>query len=262
MRNIKLILEYDGTRYCGWQKQPQQNVPTVQGELDSALRRLLGESIDTVTAGRTDTGVHAYGQVVNFFTESDMKLSRIPYSLNAILPDDIVIKSGEEVSAEFDARHDPLWREYHYYILNRPYGSVFLDRFVVRKAKPLDIGKMDMAVKYLEGRHDFTSFCTVPRGSAKNNGIDNPVRKVLEISCSRDPEIVWVGEPVEGLITIKIRAHAFLHNMVRIIVGTAMEVGLGRRDPEGFKSILDAKDRSKAGMTAPAKGLTLVKVQY
>jgi tRNA pseudouridine38-40 synthase len=260
MRNIKLILEYDGTRYRGWQKQPHQDVRTVQGELDSALAKLLSEPVETIAAGRTDAGVHAYGQVVNFKTSSDMALSRISYSLNAILPDDIAVKSAEEVSAGFDARHDPLWREYHYYILNRSYRSVFLDRFVLHEGRSLDIGKIDEAVRRLQGRHDFTSFCTVPRGIA--SAVDNPVRKVLEASCRHASDIVWAGEPVEGLITVKIRAHAFLHNMVRIVVGTAVEVGLGRRNPEDFTRILEAGDRSQAGMTAPAKGLTLVKVQY
>lgn len=260
MRNIMLSIEYEGTKYCGWQKQPQQGLRTVQVELESALTKLLSEPVETIVAGRTDTGVHAYGQVVNFTTSSDMALSRIPYSLNAILPYDIAVKSAKEVSIEFNARYDPKWREYHYYILNRSFRSVFLDRFVLHERRSLNVENMNEAVSQLRGSHDFTSFCTVPRNSA--NSIENPVRKVIEISCLRTADIVWVGEPVEGLINIRIRAHAFLHNMVRIIAGTAVEVGLGKRNPDDFKRILDAADRSLAGMTAPAKGLTLVKVQY
>ena len=260
MRNIKLLLEYDGTDFSGWQKQPEQGVRTIQAELEGALSTLLGEPIETNAAGRTDAGVHACGQVVNFFTASDMPIRRIPYSLNAILPDDIVAKHAEEVPRKFDARRDPQWREYHYYILNRSYRSVFVGRFVHHEARALDVEAMNEAVSFLEGRHDFTSFYTAPARAA--NTIDNPVRTVLKISCRRSADIVWAGEPLEGLIAIRVRAHAFLHNMVRIIAGTAIDVGLGNLSPADMESILEARDRTKAGMTAPAKGLTMVKVQY
>lgn len=260
MRNIKLTLEYDGTNFNGWQKQPKQRTRTIQAELEMALSTLLGESIETVTAGRTDAGVHAFNQVVNFFTASDMSTRRIPYSLNALLPDDIVAKDAEEVGAEFDARRDPKWREYHYHILNRSYRSIFADKFVHHEAKTLNVEAMDEALNFLKGRHDFTSFYTTPYKA--ENVPENLIRTILEISCKRSSDIVWFGEPLEGLITIKVRAHAFLHNMVRIIAGTAIDVGLGRLSPLDVKSILEAKDRSKAGRTAPAKGLTLVRVEY
>lgn len=258
MRNIKLTLEYDGTHFNGWQKQLKQEVRTVQGELERAIATLLGGSVETNTAGRTDTGVHAFGQVANFATASDMSIRRIPYSLNALLPDDIVVKDAIEVPAGFDARRDPKWREYHYYILNRPYRSVFTDRFVHHEARLLEVGAMNEAVVQLTGRHDFTSFCNAI-SAAK---IDNPVRKVLEISCARSEDIVWAGEPLQGLVTLRVRAHAFLHNMVRIIAGTAIEVGLGITAPADMAAILAARDRAKAGRTAPAKGLTLVRVEY
>lgn len=259
MRNIKLVLEYDGTNYCGWQKQEKQNVRTLQAEIETALSTLLGEPVETITAGRTDTGVHAFGQVVNFRTGNlDMPIRRIPYSTNALLPDDIAIKAAEEVVADFDARRDPAWREYHYYILNRSERSVFFNRFTHHEAKPLDVDKMAEAVRYLKGEHDFTSFCNAV-SAAKT---ENPVRKVLDISCARSEDIVWAGEPLEGLITLKVRAHAFLHNMVRIIAGTAIDIGLGNLEAADIGEILEARDRSKAGRTAPAKGLTLVRVQY
>lgn len=260
MRNIKLILEYDGKNFSGWQRQAKQEVRTVQGELEGALSTLLGEPIEALSAGRTDAGVHAFGQVVNFHTSSSMELRRIPYSLNALLPDDIVVKHAEVVPEEFDARRDPQWREYHYYILNRPYRSVFVGRFVHHEARALDVEAMGEAVRQLKGRHDFTSFYTISSKIA--NLSDNPVRTVLDISCTRSADIVWAGEPLEGLVTLHVRAHAFLHNMVRIIAGTAIDVGLGILAPSDIMPILHAKDRTKAGRTAPAKGLTLVKVQY
>jgi len=260
LRNIKLTLEYDGTNFSGWQKQAGQDVRTIQGELEVGLSTLLGQPIETNTAGRTDAGVHAFGQVVNFFTTSDMPIRRIPYSLNAILPDDIVAKGAEEVPKEFDARRDPKWREYHYYILNRYYRSVFMDRFVHHEARALDVDAMNKALGFLKGRHDFTSFYTTSVKS--ENMVENRVRTVLEISCRRSEDIAWAGEPLEGLITVRVRAHAFLHNMVRIIAGTAIDVGLGNISPDDIKSILEAKDRTRAGRTAPAKGLTLVRVEY
>jgi tRNA pseudouridine38-40 synthase len=267
-RNIKLILEYDGTAYSGWQKQRRTGVPTVQGMLENAIATLLGEQIETTTAGRTDAGVHAFAQVVNFKTSSDLALTRIPYSLNAILPADIGIKSAEEVPIGFDARRDPQWREYHYYILNRPNKTVFFDRFVLHEGRSLDVLNMNEAISYLVGQHDFTSFFTRRREKdghkvdvAKLKAI-NPVRTVFEATCRKSSETVWAGEPVESMITIKIRAHAFLHNMVRIIVGTLIDVGLGRKAPGDVREILSAKNRAHAGQTASAKGLTLVKVKY
>ncbi len=257
-RNIKLTLEYDGTNYSGWQKQEKQDVRTLQGTIEAALSTLLGETIETNVAGRTDAGVHAFNQVLNFKTSSDTSTRRIPYSLNALLPEDIVAKEAEEVPMDFDARRDPKWREYHYYILNRPYRTVFADRFVHHEARPLDIEAMDEAVRHFKGRHDFTSFCVSESAAA----IENPARTVLEASCRASNDIVWFGEPLEGLVAIKMRAHAFLHNMVRIIAGTAIDVGLGILSPQDIPSIIEAKDRTKAGKTAPAKGLTLVKVQY
>jgi tRNA pseudouridine38-40 synthase len=261
-RNIKLILEYDGTAYSGWQKQQRPGVVTVQGVLENAIATLLGEQVETTTAGRTDAGVHAFAQVVNFKTSSDLQ------SLNAILPTDIGIKSAEEVPLGFDARRDPNWREYHYYILNRPNKTVFFDRFVLHVGRSLDVSNMNEAISYLVGQHDFTSFFT-PRREKDGQNADfeqlksiNPVRTVLEATCRKSSETVWAGEPVEGMITIRIRAHAFLHNMVRIIVGTLIDVGLGRYAPGDVKEILSAKDRTHAGQTASAKGLTLVKVKY
>jgi len=260
MRNIKLTLEYDGTNYSGWQRQARQSVKTLQGEIERALSILLGEPIEVNAAGRTDAGVHAFGQVVNFITASNMTIRRIPYSLNALLPDDIAAKDAEEVPESFDARRDPEWREYRYYILNRSYRSVFVGRFVHHEARPLDVEAMNKAVGFLKGRHDFTSFFTASDKNAVP--VDNPVRTILEISCRRSADIVWAGEPIEGLVTLCVRAHAFLHNMVRIIAGTAIDVGLGKLSPSDIPAILEAKNRQAAGRTAPAKGLTLAKVKY
>lgn len=254
MRRTKMILEYMGTRYSGWQKQP--HAPSVQEELESALSTLLREDIEVLGAGRTDAGVHAYGQVATFDTSADVDLGKVRWSLNAILPDDIAVKELEEVPYEFDARRDAAWREYHYFILNRPYPSAFFSGLTLHIARPLDVASMDAAAKHLIGKHDFAAFCQISEVEGST------VREVLEAEVKSDGNIVWAGEPLEGLVTIRVRAQAFLYNMVRIIAGTLLDVGSGKLSPDDVRSILDSKDRTKAGRTAPPHALTLVKVAY
>ncbi len=249
-----MTLEYLGTRYSGWQKQP--HAPSVQGELESALSTLLREDIEVLGAGRTDAGVHAFRQVASFATSADVDLGKMRWSLNAILPDDIVVKKLEEVPYEFDARRDAAWREYHYYVLNRPYPSAFFSGLTLHVARPLDVISMDAAVKRLVGKHDFAAFCQTSEVEGST------IREVLEAAVERDEKIVWAGEPLEGLVTIRIRAQAFLYNMMRIIAGTLLDVGSGKLSRDDMAAILDSRDRTKAGRTAPPHALTLVEVVY
>lgn len=252
-RTIKMILEYMGTGYRGWQRQ--DNGPSIQGEIERALATLLKEKVAVMGAGRTDAGVHAFKQVAAFKSSSDMELLRMRWSLNALLPGDIVVKRLEEVPSGFDPRRDALWREYHYYLLNRPYPSAFFSGLTLHISKPLDVEAMDLSAKYLVGEHDFAAFCAADvEGST--------VRRVLEAEVIRDGKIVWAGEPLEGLVTVRIRAHAFLYNMMRIVTGTLLDVGRGKSTPSGFDDVLGAGDRTRAGKTLSPRGLTLVEVAY
>lgn len=261
-RNIKTTVEYLGTRYSGFQPQKgQPGRPTVQGELEKALSLILGHGVRINGAGRTDAGVHAFGQVVNFETPSKMSGERLLRSANAVLPPDIAVKAVEDVSPEFDARRSAVWREYHYYILNRPHRSVFFDPLCHFVAPPLDVEAMGKAASALLGRHDFSAFCSSE--GLRQLGPDRTAeRTVLEIACGPSEAIVWAGEPLEGLITLRVRAHAFLHNMVRVMAGTLLWVGRGRLGAADVVEILASKDRRRAGPTAPAKGLTLVRIHY
>lgn len=248
MRNIKLTLEYLGTNYVGWQAQPEGHGPSIQQELERALSTLLKEDIKTVAAGRTDAGVHATGQVANFKTNSDVTLDKLRWSGNGLLPNDIVIKEAEEVPEDFDARRSAQWREYDYHILNRSYPSPFHSQVTHYVARPLTISAMNEASGYLVGRHDFSSFCVAT--SAKEQA--STVREILFLRCLKE----------EDLVKVRVRAESFLHNMVRIIAGTLIRVGLGEVSPGEVKKILRAEDRKKAGPTAPAQGLFLTRVYY
>lgn len=242
-RNIKLTLEYLGTNYHGFQKQP--GLSTIQSELDKTLSLILGEQIRVIGAGRTDAGVHSTGQVANFKTSSDMVLSRLQWSANSLLPSDIVITDAEEVDPKFNARWSAVSREYVYRILNRTYPSAFRAGTTYFFARELNVETMDAACSYLRGEHDFSAFCSsYPR--------HNYVREVMEAECKRE----------DDLLGVRIKANSFLHNMVRIIVGTLIEVGLGDLPVEAMKEILESKDRNRAGVTAPAHGLVLTKVEY
>ncbi|MHB0976258.1 MAG: tRNA pseudouridine(38-40) synthase TruA [Candidatus Aquicultorales bacterium] len=254
MRNIKMTLEYLGTNYSGWQRQAGR--PSIQEELEGALATLLHEKTAVYGAGRTDAGVHAYGQAATFKTASGFALGKIRWSLNALLPEDIVVKELEEVGEDFDARRHAAWREYHYYIINRPYPSAFFGGLTLHISRPLDAEAMNAAIAHLGGRHDFASFCVAAEKP------DSTVRTVLEAEVSEAANIVWAGRPLDGLLTVRVRAHAFLYNMMRIVAGTLIDVGDGKRSPDEMPALLAAKDRTQAGRTAPPHGLTLVKVAY
>lgn len=243
MHNVKLIIEYDGAPYHGWQVQPGKE--TVQGMLQEKLKILLHEKAILKVAGRTDSGVHASGQAANFKTNSELAPESIQKALNSLLPQAIVIREVCYAPDEFDARASALSRLYRYSILNRGFRSVFLDRFTYFYPYPLKTALIRKASGYLIGRHNFSSFC---RGRHQN-----PVKTVMGIKVSSNRE---------GFIYIDIESNAFLTNMVRIIAGTLLEAGRGRIAPERLKDILEAKDRKLAGPTLPAKGLCLMRVIY
>jgi len=244
MKRLKMTVAYDGTDYSGFQIQPNQ--VTVQGVIEQALARITGESLQIVGSGRTDAGVHARGQVFHVDTNSSIPLEKWAYILNQHLPDDIVIRQVEEVPPTFHARFDVKQKEYRYCIDNRPVPDVFFHRYADHIRHPLDLEKMRQAARYLLGEHDFTSFC-----SAKT-WVENKVRTIYQLDVRQEGPFVWVI----------CRGNGFLYNMVRIIVGTLVEVGLHKRDPASIPEVLAARDREQAGKTAPAKGLTMWEVIY
>lgn len=244
MRNVKLVIEYKGTNYAGFQKQPDQL--TIQDVLEKILSQMLQEKVTLTGAGRTDAGVHAKGQTANFFTASEMECGRIKRSANSLLPEDIAIKEVLNVSETFNARRDAVSREYKYLVLNKDYPSPFWNDISYFYHRVLNVEAMSKAANVLEGTHDFSSFCvavSAPEQSTRN------MHKI-------------VVQKKEDLIHFDFQANAFLHNMVRIIVGTLIQVGAGERHPQQLVEILEARDRTKAGPTAPAHGLTLMKVNY
>lgn len=242
--NIKLTVEYDGTNYHGWQIQTTGE--TIQSVLERAVSTFLRKSTRITGSGRTDAGVHALGQVVNFFSDKEYEPHRIRRALNALTPFDITIKEVAIVPDSFDARRDGRSRVYEYHILNRPTPSPFHLNRAWHVHQPLDVNAMREAIPCLIGEHDFSSF------RAAGCDAEHPVRKVYANSLDR------CGE----LLVYTIEATAFLRHMVRNIIGTVAEVGLGLRTPQSFVELLEARDRTKAGVTAPAHGLFLVEVKY
>jgi len=242
--NIKLIVEYDGTNYHGWQIQPSGE--TIQAVLEKAVAAFLGQSTRVTAAGRTDAGVHALGQVVNFFCDREFDRHRIRRALNALTPGDIAIKEVERVPDSFDARRDGRSRVYEYRILNRAAPSPFYLTTALHVHDALDVDAMKGAIRFLEGEHDFSSF------QAAGCDAVHAVRKVYRTSLDQRGE----------LLVYTIEATAFLRHMVRNIVGTLLEVGRGQRSPSSFAELLEAKDRTKAGPTAPPHGLFLMEVKY
>jgi tRNA pseudouridine38-40 synthase len=245
MRNIRLLIEYDGANYQGWQVQPKG--PTVQGMIEEKLTLITGEAIHLIGSGRTDSGVHAFGQVANFKTKSQLDVHSIQRALNSLLPPDIVIQKAEEVEEDFHARRQSKSKVYEYRILNRDLRSAFHHEYAWHIPQKLDLEEMRKATRILIGEHDFSSFRSV--GSPTRTAI----RRVIRAEWKRGRD---------GLIRFEIEANGFLKQMVRAIVGTLVEVGKGKIDSEEFRKILNARDRKKAGPTAPAHGLFLKEVKY
>lgn len=247
--NIKLTIEYIGTDFSGWQKQP--NKLNIQGRIEKAIYDVTGQEVELIGAGRTDAGVHALGQVANFKIDKDIDLNKLPIALNSKLKGKIIIKKAEEVDENFHSRYNAKKRIYRYVINNNKTPSAFYDNLELFIQKKLDVDKMNKAIKYIEGEHDFAAF------KSSGTSSKNSCRTIYNAEVKR----IIRKEINEERIYIEITGSGFLYNMVRIIAGTLIEVGLGKRKPEELKEILESKDRKKAGKTALAKGLFLISVE-
>ena len=237
-------MEYDGTDFCGFQFQPE--LRTVAGELEDALARLFAQPVKVTVAGRTDAGVHAAGQVISFVAHDAFPVDKLSIALNTSLPPDLSARDAERVDAEFSARNSALERCYTYAVLNRRDPSAVLRRFAHHEYRPLDLARMRAAAAPLVGEHDFATFC----GYLPDRG--GTVRTLHAIEIEGDGE----------LVRFHLRGGGFLHRMVRIVVGTLLDVGAGRREPSDVAAMLAARDRRIAGPTAPAAGLVLADVVY
>ena len=244
MKRIKLTVAYDGTDYCGWQIQP--NGITVEEVLNRNLSELTGEEIAVTGASRTDSGVHAQGNVAVFDSDTTIPPERIAYAVNRKLPEDIVVIRSEEVPGDWHPRYQETEKTYEYHILNREMPDPVRRRDTYFVSYPLDLEAMRRAAAYLKGEHDFRSFCNV------HTDVQDTVRTIYDL------DIIRSGD----LVTVRIRGNGFLYNMVRIIVGTLVRVGRGFYSPGQVKEILEAKERTSAGVTAPPQGLVLVKIDY
>lgn len=245
MPRIKCTVAYDGTQFSGYQIQPGKR--TVQGEIEKALGKLhKGLVIKSVASGRTDAGVHAKGQVIHFDSPFEMGPSKWQTALNAWLPTDIVIDEAEIASPDFHARYDSIGKEYRYVVDLSKKRDPFQRNYAFQYTYELDYIAMKEAMKYLIGTHDFTSFCSV------KTVVENRVRTLREIEFFEE----------KGQLVFRFVGNGFLYNMVRILVGTLLEVGNGRRNPYQISTILENKDRTYAGKTAPGHGLYLWKVFY
>jgi tRNA pseudouridine38-40 synthase len=242
MRNIKLTIEYDGTNFVGWQMQ--SNGRSVQEEISKAIGQILREPVTLIGAGRTDSGVHARGQVANFHTRSTMDAQAILNGLNGVLPEDICLHAADDVPQSFHARYDARLRTYRYFVSHgpSPIGRYF-QWFVKFR---LDVDVMNDAAQMLPGEHDFESFC---KSEAEVNHFRCTIMKSRWAEAS-------------GMIVYEIEANRFLHGMVRALVGTMVDIGRGFLPLSSFQEIMTAKDRSKAGMAAPPQGLFLEQVLY
>lgn len=244
MKNVKLTIEYDGTNYHGWQSQ--KNAKTVQETVEKAIKGLTGEEITIIGSSRTDFGVHAYGQVANFKTGSNIPSDRFSYALNRLLPQDIVIKKSEEVSEDFHARFCAKGKRYRYLIYNSRFPSAILRNRAYHVSHELDYHSMQRSAAHFLGTHDFSAF------KASGSSVKTSVRTITGVSLEMN----------EDIIRFEISGNGFLYNMVRIIVGTLVAVGMGRIREEDIPDVIKSLDRKRAGRTAPAEGLYLVEVYY
>ena len=243
--NVKLTIQYDGTRYDGWQRQGNTD-NTLQGRLEGVLSRMVGKPVEIQGAGRTDAGVHARGQVASVHMPEGYTPQEVQNYLNRYLPEDVAVVDVVEVGERFHARLSATGKEYRYHIRMGSVPDVFARKYQYRVEEPLDIHAMERAAQYLTGKHDFRSFCGNRRFKKST------VRDVFHIGvevCGSDLTLIYRGD-------------GFLYNMVRILTGTLLEVGLGQRTPESMVDILEARERTAAGKTAPAQGLVLQQVFY
>lgn len=245
MRNIKLVIEYDGKDFNGWQKQPTKL--NIQGEIERAIMDITKEeNIELNASGRTDAGVHALGQVANFKTNSSMPVEKFPIAINNKVKKSIVIKSAEEVPERFHSRYNCKQKTYRYVINNSEYGSAIYRNQECHIPQRLNVDEMKKAIKYFEGEHDFKGF------KASGTSSKNSVRKIYKTKIDVDGDRIF----------IELTGSGFLYNMVRIISGTLVDVGLGKIKSEEIPEIILSGDRTRAGKTLPPQGLFLVKVDY
>lgn len=244
-RNIKLILEYDGTRYHGWQRQKKGD--TIQAVLEDRLHRMTGEPVRVIGSGRTDAGVHALHQVCNFFTQSGITPGSFKRGLNSLFPPDIFVREAEQVSLDFHSRYSVKSKVYEYRIWNMEEPDIFLRDFTWHVHDRLDLEEIKRCLAVLIGRHDFSSF----RSSGSGN--ENPARNMIKSE---------LHGPEDGVLRFLFEAEGFLRHMVRNIIGTLIDVGRGKISKEEFEEIFHARDRRKAGIKAPPQGLFLTMVKY
>lgn len=244
MRNIKLTIEYDGKDFNGWQKQP--NKLNIQGEIERAIKDVTGEEVELIASGRTDAGVHSLGQVANFKTNSNIPVEKIPIALNTKLKRSIRILNAEEVEERFHSRYNCKKKTYRYIINNSENGTAIYRNLEYNFSPKLDVDKMNKAVKEFIGEHDFKGF------KASGTSSKSSVRTIY------DAKVYKEGERV----IIELTGNGFLYNMVRIIAGTLIEVGIGKIQPDEISDIIKSGDRQLAGKTLPPQGLYLVKVNY
>lgn len=245
MRNIKLWIQYDGTRYSGWQSQ-EHTGQTIQGKLTAVLERMTGETVELQGSGRTDAGVHALGQVANFHTKSSLPCEEMLCYMNRYLPEDIAVIQVEEAEPRFHSRLNAVRKTYVYRIWNSPIPNVWERKYLYLVEEKLDLEAMQRAAELLRGTHDFRAFCSNKRMKKST------VRTLESIEMEKE------GSELRLIFT----GNGFLYNMVRILTGTLIEVGLHRKEPEEMTEILESQERERAGFTTPAQGLYLKKVEY
>ncbi len=245
VKNFKLVIEYDGAGYHGWQRQKKER--TIQQEIETALATMTGRPATVIGSGRTDAGVHALGQVAHFHCDTDLEAPEFEKGLNSLLPDDIVIRSCRQVAENFHARYNVKSKCYHYKILNSPLPVAIGRQYAWFIRRRLDTAAMRRAIPAIIGAHDFKAF--EGAGSPRAHSTRHVMAAELSVGC-------------RGELIFEIEADGFLRFMVRNIVGTLVDVGRGKITPAEFKNILDSKERARAGATAPAHGLFLVEVKY
>ena len=246
-KNYKFVIAYDGTRFFGWEHQPDKE--TIQGKLETVLERLQGHPVDLIGAGRTDAGVHALGFALNFHAETRIPPEKLPLAINQHLPPDIRVLCARVVPEEFHARYAAHTKTYLYRIHNHPIDSPFDEKYYTRMPRRLDVDAMQRAAEQFVGKHDFLALCAAGSSAAAHG---DTVRTITDCHVTRK------GDEVD----IEVTADGYLYNMVRILAGTLCEVGAGRMQPDAIPGILASRDRSQAGPTLPAKGLFLEKVDY
>ena len=244
MTNIKLTIEYDGTNYVGWQRQ--KNGISIQEQIENAINQVTGERVHLIGSGRTDKGVHAKGQIANFATRSNIPPNRFKLALNNNLPEDIVILDSEKVSEDFHSRYDAIGKRYKYLIYNNPIRGALYRNFAYQVPYHLDYEEMEVAINFFIGTHDFKSFMV------SRNNIRNTTKTITKAYLNKKGNMIFFT--IEG--------SGFLHNMVRIIVGTLVDIGRGKLNSTSIPNIIFSRNRKAAGHTAPPQGLYLEKVYY